>query len=156
MAERIQKITRLHYSEEEIAEKDYQELRKSVSDNKIAILKGIEFLKTLESQGMLDMMNASLKQKEDIIRNVVTDANKEQYTGSMEKDGSLLFLIDKLDVGEIESFTSKLNNGLKNANQTDPDETTSIMGLMRALKDPEINRGIVTMMNFLKGLGKEE
>ena len=155
MAERIQKITRLHYTEEELEEKDHQELRKSLSENKDAILKGIEFLKTLESQGMLDMIDASLKQKEEILTNVVTEADKEQYTGIFENAGALLFLIGKLDVGEIESFTSKLNNGLKNANETDPDETTSLMGLIRALKDPEINRGIVTMMNFLKGLGQE-
>src|SRR5699024_10493500 len=117
--------------------------------------KGIEFLKTLESQGMLDMIDASLKQKEEILTNVVTEANKEQYTGIFENAGDLLFLIGKLDVGEIESFTYKLNSGLNNANEKDTDETTSLMGLIRALKDPEINRGIVTMMNFLKGLGQE-
>lgn len=155
MAERIQKIKRIQYSEEQILKRDLDEVKQAVSENKTAILKGIGFLNTLESQGMLDMIDASLKQKEEILTNVVTEVNKEQYSSILDNAGNLLFLMGQLDVGAIEQFMGKINSGLEVANETQSDEKTSYTKMLRALKDPEVNRSVTTLLNFMKGMGKE-
>lgn len=41
------------------------------------------------------------------------------------------------------------------AEYKDTDEKTSYFDLVRSLKDPEINKAVTILMQFLKGMGQE-
>lgn len=155
MAEAITRIKKMEFTDEEIKERDLDDVLTSVGENKDAILKGITLLRTLDDNGMLDLVDALIKQRKAAMENVFTELNKSQYTGVLENLSKLVFLLGDLDVEKLGEFTQKVNQGMTETSVSDPDEKASIMGLMKALKDPEINRSVTMILQFLRGMGRE-
>lgn len=155
MAEPITNIKRMTYTDEEIREQQLHEVLGAVSDNKDAILKGVTLLRSLDDSGMLDAADALIKQRKAAMDNIFTELNKSSYTGVLENLSNLVFLLGDLDTENLKQFTDKINQGMVETNVSDPDEKASIMGLAKALKDPEINRSITMILQFLRGMGRE-
>ncbi|WP_164669236.1 DUF1641 domain-containing protein [Virgibacillus doumboii] len=155
MSEPISKIKRMEVPEEVAHEQNLDEVSKAVSENKDAILKGIDLLASLEKNGSLDMANAIVKHKEDALENIMGELNKPQYSGTLENIGKLFFLIGELKIDELQYFGDRLNRGLEVASTIEDAERTSYMDLLKALKDPEINRSVTMLLQFLRGMGKE-
>ncbi|WP_239706022.1 MULTISPECIES: DUF1641 domain-containing protein [unclassified Mammaliicoccus] len=61
-----------------------------------------------------------------------------------------------LDLEEASVFVKKINNGMRVANRANSNNKTSVKDLLGALKDPEINSSITMLLNFLKGMSREE
>lgn len=155
MANPITNIKRMEVPEEVVREQNMEDVTKAVIENKEAILKGIDFLGTLNDNGLLDMTHALVKQKDTALNNVMGELNKQQYSATIENFSKLIFLIGELNVDELQHFTGKLNEGLEGARTVDGSETTSFMDLIKSLKDPEINRSVTMLLQFLRGMGKE-
>ncbi|HLS08076.1 DUF1641 domain-containing protein [Lentibacillus sp.] len=155
MAEKISHIKRMEISEESIQERNLDEITQSISENKEAVLKGIDLLETLNQSGTLDTLNAFVKHREDALENIVKEVNKPQYTAILENLPRLIMLIGELNVTGMEQFAGKLNHGVKEAAVSKVSEKTSYLDLIKALKDPEINRSITMLLQFLRGMGKE-
>lgn len=156
MANPITHIKRMEYTEEEVQAENLDEVMTAVSDNKDTILKGISLLHTLDESGMLDMTDALIKQRKAAMENIFSELNRPQYTGVLENMSKLVFLLGDLDVEKLSEFTKKINQGMVETSISNPDEKASVMGLMKALKDPEINRSITMILQFLRGMGREE
>lgn len=155
MAKPISNVKRMEIPEEKIRQDNLEEVIDAVSENKEAILKGIDFLNTLNDNGMLDMTHALVKHKEDALENVMGELNKPQYTKTLENILQLVLFAGELRVNEMKDFAGRLNDGMEAAGKSDQGGKTSYFDLMKALKDPEINRSITMLMAFLKGMGKE-
>jgi len=156
MAEPITNIKRMEYSEEEIKDQHLDEVLTAVSNNKDAILKGIALLRTLDDNGMLDFTDALIKQRKAAMENIFSELNKPTYTGILENVSKLAFLLGDLDVEKLGEFTDRINQGMVETSISDPDEKASVMGLVKALKDPEINRSVTMILQFLRGMGREQ
>ena len=77
------------------------------------------------------------------------------YTGILENIPEIVYLLGDLDLKTVRDVTSKLNQGMEEMNAAaSSKEKTSVLDLAKALKDPEINRSITMLMNFLKGMGR--
>lgn len=140
---------------EEVArDQSVLEVTKAVSENKEAIMKGIDFLSTLNDNGMLDMTHALVKQKETALDNVMRELNKPQYSATLENLSKMFLFLGELNVEELKHFTGKLNNGLEESRAVDQSEKTSYVDIIKALKDPEINRSVTMLLQFLRGMGK--
>lgn len=155
MSEQISKIKRMEVPEEDVQERNLEEVSKAVSENKDAVLKGIELLATLEKNGSLEMLDALVKRKEDALENVMGELNKPQYSGTLENISKLFFFIGELKVDELHYFAERLNRGMETASTAEDSRKTSYMDLLKALKDPEINRSVTMLLQFLRGMGKE-
>lgn len=155
MAEAIRNIKRMTIPEETVREQNMEEVTKAVSENKEAIIKGIDFLKTLNDNGMLDMTHALVKQKEAALDNVMRELNKPQYSATLENVSKLFLYLGELNVDELKHFTEKLNNGMEESRTFDETEKTTYMDVLKALKDPEINRSVTMLLHFLRGMGKK-
>lgn len=155
MANPITKIKRMEIPEEVTHEKNIKEVTNAVSENKEAILKGIDFLNTINDSGLLDMTHALVKQKETALDNVMRELNKPQYSATLENLMKMVLLVGELQVDELTDFIGKLNNGLEESLAFDKSDKTSYMDLIKALKDPEINRSVTMLLQFLRGMGKE-
>lgn len=157
MANPITEIKRMEFPEAVVKEQNMTEITEAVSENKEAILKGIELLATINESGSLDAINALVKHRKDAMENIVGEINKPQYTSTIENLSKLVFFIGDLDVSDLEFFTGKINEGMKEAKTASKDEqgNTSYMGLLKALKDPDINKSITFLLSFLRGMGKE-
>ncbi|ASN05952.1 DUF1641 domain-containing protein [Virgibacillus necropolis] len=155
MANPITKIKKIEIPDDVVHEQNLEEVARAVSENKDAILKGIDFLSTINDNGMLDMTHSLVKQKETALDNVMRELNKPQYSATLENVSSLFLLIGELNVEELKHFTGKLNDGLEKSRTFDESEKTSYLDLIKALKDPEINRSVTMLLQFLRGMGKE-
>lgn len=155
MADPITNIKKMEYTEEEIREAQLDEVLTTIGENKDAIVKGIALLRTLDDNGMLDFADALIKQRKAAMENIFTELNRSQYTGVLENMSKLVFLLGELDVDKLSYFTGKVNQGMTETTVSDPDEKASVMSLVKAFKDPEINRSITMILQFLRGMGRE-
>ncbi|SEQ64332.1 Uncharacterized conserved protein YjgD, DUF1641 family [Virgibacillus subterraneus] len=155
MSNPITNIKRMEIPEETIKERNLDDVARAVSENKEAILKGIELLATLNKSDTLDTVNALVKHKEDALENVMGELNKPQYSGTLENLSKLFLFIGELKVDEIQYFADRLNSGMEVASTSEDSVKTSYMDLLKALKDPEINRSITMLLHFLRGMGRE-
>ncbi|MUV36312.1 uncharacterized protein JNUCC1_00113 [Lentibacillus sp. JNUCC-1] len=154
MAEPIKTIKYMEPpSIEERREQNTQDILNTLGDHKDAIVSGIELLDALHESGLLDMLTALVKQKDTAIEQFVTELNKEQYTGILENLGQLLFLAGELDVEDMRDMISRVNSGVSEAAATTHKHHTTYMDLVKALKNPEINRSVTLILQFLKGMG---
>ncbi|WP_210620023.1 DUF1641 domain-containing protein [Mammaliicoccus lentus] len=156
MGERIRVIKRMEEPKEYKIENDMKVLQERLSDKKIAIEKGIDILDALEKAEALDAVHAAIVQRKVITGNIVTELNKEQYEGILDNIGNVLFMFGDLDLEEASVFVKKINNGMRVANRANSNNKTSVKDLLGALKDPEINSSITMLLNFLKGMSREE
>ncbi|TGB05141.1 DUF1641 domain-containing protein [Halobacillus salinus] len=154
MGKAITNINRYSVSEEEKRDKDFAEVKEAVADNKDAILKGIQLLKALEEGGTLDTAYAFTNAKRTALERVVQEISKEQYTPLLENLPSLIFLIGELDVNGIRDLTKRLNKGIEEMEQVPSDEKSNVLDVMKALKDPDVNRSLTMMLGFLRGMGR--
>lgn len=61
-----------------------------------------------------------------------------------------------LDVKQLEPFIVKLNAGVTKAvEEKDSGKKTGYFDIVRALKDPEINKAVTLLFSFLKGMGAD-
>ncbi|GGJ97778.1 hypothetical protein GCM10007063_20150 [Lentibacillus kapialis] len=155
MAEQISKVKRIEVPEEAIRTRNLEDVATSVSENKDAILKGIELLESLNQSGILDMVNAFVKHREDALDNIMRELNKPEYSGILENLTNLLLLLGAMNLDDLQAFAGRLNDGVKEAAASGASEKTSYMDLIKALRDPEINRSITMLLQFLRGMGKD-
>lgn len=147
----------MEMNQEQIRAKKVSNLEVKMADNAESIEKAIDLISALDEAGTLDFMNAFVKHKEDALGHFVTEANKPRYSKTFENMFEFIFLMGDLDVQKVRELSQRVNQGLEGVQEgSESDEKTSMMDLMKALKDPEINQGITMMMYFLRGLGKRE
>lgn len=156
MGERVKVIKKIHKSREYIIEENMNDIKSRLSDRKTAIEKGIDILDALEEAEALDAFHAAIVQRKIITKNIVNELNKEQYEGILGNLGQVLFLLGELDIEETSTFVRRINNGMKVANRANPYKKTSVTDLLGALKDSEINQSVTLLLNFLKGMSRDE
>ncbi|MDW5470911.1 helical membrane plugin domain-containing protein [Staphylococcus equorum] len=154
MAERITNIKRMQKTEAEIKEENLAEVTDAIVANKDSILKAINIISTLDDAKLLDAMSGAIKSRGVIANKFSVELNKEQSSGLISNMASLVFLLGDLDVNDLSEMLNKVNKGLHVANQANPNQKTSITGLMGMLKDDEMNRSLTYMMNMLRGMSR--
>src|SRR5699024_7561833 len=140
----------MEVSEEAQRENNLSEVISAVSENKDAILKGIELLTTIHESGALDMLDALVKQKDEAIKNVVEQANKPTYATILENFSDLFLLAKDIPVDELNHFIEKINQGLNEARTAESEYNISYMCLIKAVQRPEINRSLTIVLRFLR------
>lgn len=155
MAERISKINRIEKSEEEIKAEGLSEVTDAIAENKDSILKAINLVKALDDAKLLDAMSGAVNGRGVIANKFAVELNKEQYTGLISNMASLVFLLGDLNVDDLTTMLNKVSKGLHVANQANPNQKTSITGLMGVLRDDEMNKSLTYMLNMLRGMSRE-
>ncbi|WP_431799644.1 DUF1641 domain-containing protein [Halobacillus andaensis] len=155
MAKSITNIKRMEIPKEKQHERDLQEVKEAVTENKEAILQGIKLLKSLNETGTLDTAYAFSQSKHKAIKYLVEEISKDHYAQMLENLPEIVFMLGDVDMKSVREATVRLNEGIQEMNSTDPEQKTSILDLAKALKDPEINRSVTLMMQFLKGMGRQ-
>src|SRR5690625_5752042 len=134
MAKQITNKKCIQVYEQEKKKRNLKEVESGVSDNKEAILKGINLLATINENRTLDFLNALVKKKEVGLENIMQELNKEQYASILENAGDLLFLIGDLDFQSFKEINSRVNVGMEEALATDEDEKISNTMMIKAMK----------------------
>ncbi|MBU0438204.1 hypothetical protein CW746_10450 [Staphylococcus succinus] len=154
MAERISKIKRMEKSEAQIKQESLEEVTDAIVENKDSILKAINIISTLDDAKILDALSGAIKSRGVIANKFAVELNKDTYSGLISNMASLVFLLGDLNVNDLSEMLNKVNKGLHVANQANPNQKTSITGLMGILKDDEMNRSLTYMLNMLRGMSR--
>ncbi|MGV3244641.1 DUF1641 domain-containing protein [Staphylococcus sp. 11262D007BW] len=154
MAERISKIKRIEKTDAELKAESLSEVTDAIAENKDSILKAIKLIGTLDEAKILDALNGAVKQRGAITEKVVSEINKEQYAGIIHNMGQMLFLLGSLNTEELSVFLNKVTKGIHVANRANPNARSSVSGLIKVLKDDEINRSLTYFLTMLKGMSR--
>ncbi|UEX90531.1 DUF1641 domain-containing protein [Staphylococcus ratti] len=154
MAERISKIKRIEKSEAEIKAEQVAKVTDAIAENSESILKAIKLVEALDEAKILDALTGAVRQRSTITEKIVTELNKDQYSGIIHNIGQMAFLLGDLNPDDLKILVKKLNKGLHVAHQASTNQRTSITGLMGILKDDDMNQTLTYFLNILKGMSR--
>lgn len=156
MAKPISAIERLVVSDETKREQDLKEIEASLANHKEAVLEAIDLLGNLHDRGILSLLNGLFSKGDEVLRIMVQEVNQPNNSRVLGNLLGLTGILGSIDIDRLKILTEKANNGLKEATETDAvEEPGNVFELLKVLKDPEVNRSIGMLVQFLKGMGKE-
>src|SRR5699024_11137239 len=121
-----------------------------ISEHKTANEKGINLLTTLKESGLLDTIQALIKHKDTAMDATMEHLDTKKYTDIKKNLMRLPLLTGSLNMNDIK----RINKGTSEARNAQNMENTTYTDLLKALNDPEINRSITMILEFLRGMGK--
>jgi uncharacterized protein YjgD (DUF1641 family) len=156
MAKAIKQIQRLELTEEEKRKKDLREVENALLENKEAILESLQVMKHMHEQGVLSLLSGLFGQGDKVLNILVKTADTPETANMLKNLLLMLGALGTLNVKQLEPFILKINSGIARvAEYKETDEKVGYLDLARSLKDPEINRSLSLLLNFLKGMGQE-
>lgn len=156
MAKQISTIEPIVIDEETREQLDLNEIETALTEKKAAVLETLDLLGHLHDRGILSLLNGLFAEGEEVFSIAMKEINKPEHSRMLQNLAGMAGVLGKLDTESLKDFAEKANSGLHEAAEANPDDGPSnIFQLLKVLKDPEINRGMTMMLNFLKGLGKE-
>ncbi|QHA93428.1 DUF1641 domain-containing protein [Bacillus sp. N1-1] len=156
MAKAIKQIKRIEISEEEKRANDLKEIEDALIENKDALLETLNVVGGMKERGILTLLNGLFGEGDRVLKVLVDLLNVPENTTALKNLMLLFGAAGKINVQDLEPILLKVNAGIENvAEHSEGTEKTGYLDLLRALKDPEINRSLTILMTFLKGMGKD-
>jgi uncharacterized protein YjgD (DUF1641 family) len=156
VAKAIQQIERAPVVPEDKASQDKEALLAALLERREAIEKSIQFLQRADERGLLDMVTALVGQGDKVMGVVSRELNKSHNSAMLVHFVKLAEMIGELDIEKLQPLISKVNQGIEKADEiVSSGETTTLFDMLKALKDPEVNRAITALFGFLKGAGSK-
>ena len=155
MARPITQLKKKELTPEEIRQQKLQELEALLAEQDQALNKLLEITGDLNDAGILDAVLAMVKAKEGIAEVVIHQATREPVTNLINNMMSAAGALTAIDPATTEKLASSVASGLKEAEADQKnDQKIGLFQMMKALRDPDINRSIKFGLSFLKGMGK--
>ena len=155
MAKPIRSIKRIELTEEQKKEQSLESLLTEVAENKDSLLETLDLLQELHNSGILDGMNSLVKTKEEVAKIAVGQMTREPVTNMINNAMAAGGVLTQMDPEMTKKLMGSVAKGLEKAEQgLQSNSETGVLDLMKALKDPDMNRAITFGMNLLKGVGE--
>src|SRR6476620_2896970 len=156
MAKPIHIIKRTELTEEQKNEQSLESLLSEVAQNKDSLVETLDLLQELHNSGILDGINSLVKTKEEVAKIAVGQMTREPFTNMVNNAMAAGTVLTQLDPEMTKKLMGSVAKGLEKAEQgLQSNSTTGILDIMKALKDPDMNRAITFGLNLLKGIGEE-
>lgn len=155
VAKPIRQIHRIEYSEEEIKDKHLAEIETALITHKTAVLEGLDLLQGLHDRGVLPLLVGLLQSGEQVLAVLVNELNKPENTQAFRNIVGLVQTLGALDAEQLGPLIKGLNRGLRTDDLGEQSRHGGLFGLLKALRDPETNAGMMKLLAVLKGIGKE-
>ncbi|MFC3884482.1 DUF1641 domain-containing protein [Bacillus songklensis] len=154
MAKAITNIEKYIPSKAQQEADSIEEILKVLSDNKESVTAFLEIVKEVHESGIFDIIQGLLKNKSEVAKVGLEFVNVAGIP-SMAKNGIVAMqFLSKLDPLKVHMLLEGLNKGLERVSVEDENHT-SMWGMVKALREPEINSSITVLLNFLRGMGTE-
>jgi uncharacterized protein YjgD (DUF1641 family) len=155
MAKPIKIVEKIELTEEQKKMQSLENLLSGVAENKDSLLETLSLIQELHDSGILDAFGSLLKAKEKAAKIAVGQLTREPVTNMINNAMAAGGMLTELDPETTGKLAKSLTNGLKKAEQgLKADSKIGVLDLMKALKDPDINRAIGFGFNLLKGMGE--
>jgi uncharacterized protein YjgD (DUF1641 family) len=153
MAKPITMIRKNQYSEEELKAQSLTRLTDELSKNDEALDKTIRIIGELHDSGILEAVESMLKAKAKIAEVALGQVTRKEVTNMINNAMGAAGVLTEIDPEQTKKLLASVASGLEEAKESSQ-KKVSVFALMKALKDPDVNRAIGFGMSFLKGLGK--
>jgi uncharacterized protein YjgD (DUF1641 family) len=155
MAEPIQAIVRPEKTEQEQETESLEQLLSTIAQHRDGLEETISLLHELHSSGLLEALHAMLAAREQVTKILVEQASRPEATAIVNNLMVALGGLAKLNP----EVTSSVMNGLSEGVQTGremvkSDRKLGVFDLVKAIKDPDVNRTLKFAIGFLGGFGK--
>ncbi|WP_099222503.1 DUF1641 domain-containing protein [Listeria costaricensis] len=155
MAEPISKIRETGPTLEEQQAEHLQELKDAFAKEDSGFKEMIEFVRLLNEAGALEAVNSAVKAKEEIAKTFLNEWRKEPTTNAINNLMLTSQLLTETKPEQTEAIIKKMKETAKQAEESaKSEEIIGLFGLMKALKDPDVNRALRYGLTFLKGMGE--
>ena len=156
MAKAIKQIQRIEIHEEEQRKQDLREIEDSLLKNKEALLDALNLVKHMHDRGVISLVSGFFAEGDKVLQILVKKADTKETANTLKNLLLLVGVLGTLNVKQLEPILLKLNAGIARVSESkDDDDMIGYFDLVRSLKDPEINRSIALLFEFLKGMGSE-
>lgn len=157
MAKAIQKVEKLPVNPVFEAEKNKEELVDTIVQHKDSITSLIRIVDKLESRGLLEIVEALLTRGDKVLSILMEELNEPKLRNILDRLVNVAEIIGDIEIEKLKHLTTQVNAGIVEAeSQLKDNKETTLVDLLRTLRDPEINRTITVFLGFLKGAGKIE
>ncbi|RFU66321.1 DUF1641 domain-containing protein [Peribacillus saganii] len=156
MAKAINTIHRIQINEEDQRKKDLLEVENALVENKAAILESLKVMQNMHERGILSLLNGLFGQGDKVMHVLVKAADKPEAANTIKNLLLMMGTLGTLNVQQLEPLLLKVNSGIARvAEQKDKEKEMGYLDIVRSLKDPEINRSVTLLLDFLKGMGED-
>ncbi|MEH7119887.1 DUF1641 domain-containing protein [Neobacillus vireti] len=155
MAKPIKVIQKTELTEEQKKMHSLEKLLSGVSQNTDSLLETLNLIQELHDSGMMEALGSLLKAKEKAAKIAVGQLTRQPVTNMINNAMAAGGILTELDPETTSKLAKSLTAGLKKAEQgLEVDSKLGLFDLMKALKDPDINRAVGFGLNLLKGMGE--
>ncbi|MEH7309146.1 DUF1641 domain-containing protein [Neobacillus drentensis] len=155
MAKPIQTIQKIELTEEQKKIQSLENLLSGVADNHDSLLETLDLLQELHDSGIMEALGSLLKAKESAAKIAVGQFTRKPVTNMINNAMAAGGILTELDPETTSKLAKGLTTGLQKAEQElKADSKLGLFDLMKALKDPDINRALGFGFNLLKGIGE--
>jgi uncharacterized protein YjgD (DUF1641 family) len=156
MAKATTQIHRIRISEEDQRKNDLREIEDTLLKNKEALLETVGVIQHAHERGLISLVSGLLAEGDKILNILVKKADTPETANTLRNLLLMVGVLGTLNVKQLEPMLLKVNSGIARvAEMKDDDDRIGLFDLFRSLKDPEINRSIALMFEFLKGMGTD-
>ena len=156
MAKPIHLIKRTELTEEQKKEQSLESLLSEVAENKDSLVETLDLLQELHNSGILEVINSLVKTKEEVAKIAVGQMTREPVTNMINNAMAAGGVLTQMDPEMTKKLMGSVAKGLERAEQgLQSNSETRLLDIMKALKDPDMNRAITFGLNLLKGIGEE-
>ena len=153
MASPISTFKKREWSEEEKKQQSLHKLTDGLIENEEALQKTMDIVRELHDSGILEAAESMLKAKEDIAEVALGQISRKEMTSLINNVMAAAGILTAIDPEQTKKLLAGVTSGLEEAKEKS-NQKVRMFDLMKALKDPDVNRAINFGLHFLKGLGK--
>lgn len=155
MARPITKVVEPVLTEKERQDQTVDQVLQSLAQNPEGIQATIKLLQELHESGILGALNAAVEAKEDIAKIVVGQMVRPPVTNMINNAMAAAGGLSDLNPEMTKKLMGGVAQGLQRADEAlRSGKKVGIVDLMKALRDPDINRAMGFGINLLKGVGE--
>ncbi|MGN7356492.1 DUF1641 domain-containing protein [Paenibacillus sp. SAF-054] len=156
MASPITQINRQSPTEEEIKEKDLERLAEGAAKSNPGLLMFMDIIQEMYEAGYLDIVHGMVKNREKVLPHAFDFIKVSGMPVVMKNAVTGLQFLSTLEPHKVQRTMNAVSKGLNKALDTETEEDQKgFFDLLRMMKDPDVNRSITMMLNFLKSMGEQ-
>ncbi|MEW4370788.1 DUF1641 domain-containing protein [Paenibacillus kandeliae] len=153
MAAPITTIRKKVLTEQEQQQQTIDQLQKQLAESNAALERSLSILRELESSGILGAAESMLKAKAEIAEIILGQVSRKEMTNLINNGMAAAGALTAVDPAQTSQLMGSVQQGLQEAARPQT-EKIGLMTMLRALKDPDIQRALGFGLRFMKGLGK--
>ncbi|MGZ4111299.1 MAG: DUF1641 domain-containing protein [Tumebacillaceae bacterium] len=132
------------------------QLLQAITANKDALLLLLDIVKELHELGLLEAMQAMLKNRHDISLIGLAQLNKPGAARILKNGMNALQFLSSIDPAELEPLLKGVAGGVKYAAEADTSgQQMGLFGMVKTMRDPEVMASMQVLFHFLRGMGHE-